>query len=317
MSNETSVTHTEHEPYSPSPFATQTASSGGATTTPFDSNIRSSTQEFNGTPLNSGGSAPSQLRSDTAALACVDSATDTLDQINEIVDRIADARGESTLQSLLHDGAMLLGAEHAFFVSFTKSRGHQSARRFMLACDPAWCRDYVESGLATHDPWLAYAANHSQPIVASSLKICDQNRQRAVDLAARHGFVSAVLAPAHTGPRHSSVSLLCLGSATPGHFEASRAVRLRCGARTLACEIHGWWLRRAQEELVATSHITDAELDLLRRQCLGQTSKRIAAELRVTKSSINSRFQRLNSKLGVPNRRTAARLLSECGVALD
>jgi hypothetical protein len=36
----------------------------------------------------------------------------------------------------------------------------------------------------------------------------------------------------------------------------------------------------------------------------------------VSRSSINSRFQRMNSRLGVANRKMAARLVAECGLIL-
>ena len=85
----------------------------------------------------------------------------------------------------------------------------------------------------------------------------------------------------------------------------------------LACELHEWWLARLRNELMARARITEGDLELLRHQCLGHSSKRIAAELRVSRSSINSRFQRMNSRLGVTNRRMAARLAVECGLILS
>ncbi len=73
---------------------------------------------------------------------------------------------------------------------------------------------------------------------------------------------------------------------------------------------------RIRRELIARAHITLSDLALLRHQCQGHSSKRIAAELHVSRSSINSRFQRMNTKLGVPNRKMAARLAAECGLIL-
>ena len=135
-----------------------------------------------------------------------------------------------------------------------------------------------------------------------------------IDLAVQNGFASAVLVPAHSGAGHSRISLLCLGSSRPGYFEGEGFGRFKLGARTLASEFHDWWLARTRRDLVVKARITRDDLELLRHQRQGHGSKRIAAELHVSKSSINSRFQRMISKLGVPNRKAAARLASECGL---
>ena len=80
--------------------------------------------------------------------------------------------------------------------------------------------------------------------------------------------------------------------------------------------MHDWWLARIRRELIVKARITQADLELLRHEYQGHSSKRIAAELQVSKSSTNSRFQRMNMKLGVPNRRLAARLAVECGLLI-
>jgi DNA-binding CsgD family transcriptional regulator len=180
-----------------------------------------------------------------------------------------------------------------------------------------FCRaDYLDAGCFAHDPWLAYAAHHSEPIAASSLPVLDAEGQRVIALAQQNGFASAALVPAHSGTGHSRISLLCLGSTSPAFFEGEGFGRFRLGARLIAAELHDWWLARIRRELIVKARITQADLELLRHEHQGHSSKRIAAELHVSKSSINSRFQRMNMKLGVPNRRLAARLAVECGLLI-
>jgi DNA-binding CsgD family transcriptional regulator len=214
----------------------------------------------------------------------------------------------------LREGAFALGAQSAVFVSFIRDNADLSACRFMLACEPGWCQRYLDAGCFAHDPWLAYAAHHSEPIVASALPVRDAEGQQVVALAVQNGFASAALVPAHSGAGHSRISLLCLGSETPGFFEGAGFGRFRLGARLLAAELHDWWLARIRRELILKARITPGDLELLRHERQGHSSKRIAAELQVSKSSINSRFQRMNIKLGVPNRRLAAKLTLECGL---
>jgi len=237
-------------------------------------------------------------------------------RITDIALRMARATEQSTVHALLREGATALGAECAVFISFVRDSADVSACRFMLACEPEWCRRYLASGLLAHDLWLAYAAHHSEPILASKLNATAPLQQQAIDLATQNGFVSAVLVPAHSGAGHSRISLLCLGCSTPGFFADEGFGPFRVNARVLSMELHEWWLTRIRRELIVKSHITPSDLILLRHQFLGHSSKRIAAELQVSKSSINSRFQRMNTKLGVANRRMAARLAVECGLIL-
>jgi DNA-binding CsgD family transcriptional regulator len=234
--------------------------------------------------------------------------------VNDIAARIADAVEQSDVLALLQEATRALGADNAVVISFVRDDADLSACRFLLACDPAWCREYLALGAVVHDPWLAYAAHHAEPIVASTLYAAEPAQRQVIDLAAQHGFRSAVLVPAHSGAGHSRISLLCLGSDTTGYFEGKGFAPFKIGARILALELHDWWLGRIRRELVIKAHITPSDLDLLRYLRLGHSSKRIAAELQVSKSSIDSRFQRLIVKLGVANRRMAARLAEECGL---
>jgi DNA-binding CsgD family transcriptional regulator len=241
-------------------------------------------------------------------------ACDYVARVNAVIERIVAAQDQATALRLLRACASTLGAENAAFVSFVRESADISTCRFMLACEPGWCQRYLESNCLAHDPWLAYAAHHGEPIVASALHAIDLEARRVIDLASQNGFASAVLVPIHSGAGHSRISLLCLGSSQPGYFESEGYGRLRLGARLLAAELHDWWMARIRRELIVKARITPSDLELLRHEYHGHSSKHIAAALQVSASSINSRFQRMNSKLGVPNRRTAARLAAECGL---
>ena len=263
-----------------------------------------------------GASSHGPTTTSPASLSQRISAPDYAARAADLALRIARATEQSTVLTLLREGIGALGAESAVFVSFVRDEADVSACRFMLVCEPEWCRQYLAAGLITHDLWLAYAAHHSEPVLASALQASQPAQQRAMDLAAQNGFASAVLVPAHSGAGHSRVSLLCLGSSAVGFFEGDGFGPFRVSARVLALELHEWWLARIRRELVIKSHFTPGDLALLRHQLQGHSSKRIATELHVTKSSINSRFQRMNTKLGVASRRMAAQLAVECGLIL-
>jgi len=316
MSNGKTSQGADCEPSSRSPSTIHQASSDGAMATPSASSIHSSTPSSSALAASSGTPHPAATPTEIGTLAERIAAPEYLDRIGGVAERIACASGQAVVQALLVEGMAALGADNAIFVSFMRENLRVSSCRFMLACDPAWCRQYLDAGLIASDPWLAYASHHSEPVIASSLKVLEPERLRAIELATRNGFASAVLVPVHFGSSHTRISLLCLGSWQVGQFEGIPFGRFKLGARVLACELHEWWLVQLRNELMARARITEGDLELLRHQCLGHSSKRIAAELRVSRSSINSRFQRMNSRLGVANRRMAARLVAECGLIL-
>jgi DNA-binding CsgD family transcriptional regulator len=315
MSNEKKSPGVGCERSSPSSSRTRSTSSGGVTTTPSASSTRSSTSASSETPTNSG-EAATPAKPEGPTLARIVAAANYTDCVAAIAERIGEARDQATVHALLVEGVHALGAEHAVFVSFIRDNADLSACRFMLVCEPGWCQRYLEAGCFAHDPWLAYAAHHSEPIPASSLPVLDAEGQRVIALAQMNGFASAALVPAHSGAGHSRISLLCLGSTQPGFFDGEGFGRFRLGARLLAAELHDWWLARIRRELIVKARITQADLELLRHEHQGHSSKRIAAELNVSRSSINSRFQRMNMKLGVANRRLAAKLAVECGLLI-
>lgn len=235
-------------------------------------------------------------------------------RVSEVVEQIAGAPDGASVHRLLRRGVAALGAERAAFVTFVRGDSELTSCRWMLDCEPGWCRRYLEAGCFARDPWLAHAARESEPVVASALNIVDPAQRDVVALAIEAGFASAVLVPAHSGAVHARVSLLCLGHSEPGYFETAGLARLRVAARPLALELHDWWLARIRQELLLRSRITRTDLTLLEHQCLGHSSKRIADELNVSRTSVNSRFQRLIAKLGVANRKMAARLAIDCGL---
>jgi DNA-binding NarL/FixJ family response regulator len=82
----------------------------------------------------------------------------------------------------------------------------------------------------------------------------------------------------------------------------------------VAMELHEWWSARMRDDLIQDAHITVEDLALLSQEWLGHGTKAIARALRLTPASIDSRFQRINAKLRVANRKAAARLAAEYGL---
>jgi DNA-binding CsgD family transcriptional regulator len=241
------------------------------------------------------------------------SAPDYFGRVSEVVQRIPYAQSEAEAVELLSDAAHRIGADVAAFVSFLRDDGTYESFRFLLACDAVWCHEYERQAWYANDPWLVYALNHSEPVIASELQV-GSAQKAIVDLAVSFGFRSTVVVPAPSAGGLTRVGVLCLGSGTPGYFEAGGFVAVKIASRGLAMELHEWWIGRFKHEVMANARITDDDLVLLRHERLGHATKVIASALDTTASSIDSRFQRVNQKLGVPNRKAAATLAAEYGL---
>jgi DNA-binding CsgD family transcriptional regulator len=249
---------------------------------------------------------------ETPTLCAIVSSPGYAERVSSAAERIATAPDPAEAHRLLVEGVAVLGARNALFVSFVRDRQDIADCRSMLACEAEGCHDRPDAQRLLGDPWLAYAVHHAAPILASALPAADRGGQGLLASAQRPGFASALLVPAHSGPGHARIGLLALGCAEPRFLESEGLARFRIGARALATELHDWWQARLRRDLIA--RITPAELELLRHEQSGHGSKRIARALRVSPCAIDSRFKRINARLGVPNRRAAVRLAIECGL---
>ena len=184
----------------------------------------------------------------------------------------------------------------------------------MLACDPRWCHDYLEQGWFANDPWLKHATEFGTPVRGTDIEVKTPAERAVVDLAERYGFRSVMIVPAPSSGGMSRLGVLCLGSNTPGYFEGAGYEAVKVMARTLAMELHEWWLARIGQQVIDDCGLTPEDLALLGYEWHGLGSKEIAVLLHATQGSIDSRFQRLNAKLDVPNRKAAARLAAEYGL---
>lgn len=251
---------------------------------------------------------------ESRSLQEVTSAVDYFGRVSDVVGEIESARDPVRAVELLQEATLRMGAEVSVFASFM--RGHVSceSHRLLLACDPQWCIEYEQEASYANDPWLNYALDHTEPIRGSEIHVATQAQHAIVQLAERFGFRSTVIVPAPSSGGLSRLGVLCLGSSRPGYFEDEGYVAFRVVARSVAMELHEWWLGRLRDEWLATTGIAGADLVLLAHERQGRSTKEIARQLATSAGSINSRFQRLNAKLGVANRKAAARLAAEYGL---
>lgn len=227
---------------------------------------------------------------------------------------LATAVDEAQAVTVLSETVALMGADAAAFVSFVRDDASHESFRFLLACDPVWCLEYEQQAWYATDPWLAYALTHSEPARGHEIAAGSAQQQAVVELAARYGFRSALIVPAPSSGGLTRVGVLCLGSDRPGYFDDADYLLFKLLARSLAMELHEWWIARIKDELITHVRLCDEDLVLLAHERQGHSTKAICSALEMTPTAVNSRFQRLNAKLGVPNRKAAAQLAAEYGL---
>ena len=236
-------------------------------------------------------------------------------RVMTIVSRVAAARSPPQVLEVLHAAKIELGVDQAVFVSYIRDEDSHESYRFLLAADPRWCFEYQAHAWYGSDPWLMYASQNMEVISASMIPSRTAQQREITALAEKYGMVSVCIAPASSAGRNPRVGMLALGSAQGAFFKDEFAFGLfKLLAHSLAMELHLWWTAYERSELIDELHLSDEDLSLLRLELLGAGTKQACGELGASSASIDSRWQRLNRKLGSPHRHASARLAAKIGV---
>lgn len=228
--------------------------------------------------------------------------------------RVSRSADSGEVAALLAEAASLLGADAAAFASFIKDDETYESYRFIVACDATWCLEYESDACYMSDPWLDYARRHSEPVLADLVVARTDQERAVVDLARRFGFASAVIVPAQAPFGLTRLGALCLGSQVSDYFNSDAFPAVSFAATALAMRLHEWLIAQLRRELIDRSRLSEEDMVLLRHQRQGHGSKQIAQALNASSMSVDSRWQRLNAKLGVSSRNAAAHLAAEYGL---
>jgi DNA-binding CsgD family transcriptional regulator len=215
---------------------------------------------------------------------------------------------------VLGECASLLGVESAAFATFLEDDPWHQSYRFLLACHPAWCAEYQRIGWFADDPWLNYARTNTMPACSSQIPVRTERQQDIVDLAKRFGVEAALIVPVPAFGQISRLGVLMLGSAQADFFQSPHFAKYKVLARALAMELHDWYIASIRSEVLAAARLNEVDIEMLRCERAGISTKGIARQMAMTSSAVDSRFQRIIARLGVPNRQTAARKAAEYGL---
>jgi len=228
-------------------------------------------------------------------------------RILELLPGVATAHSEEFAVEMFSRVLRLIGADSGVFLSAIRDDAARTSIRSLLACDPRWATEYSRVDWHERDPWLRHALGSQAPVRGEELEVL-QREQAFVQRSATLGFASTVVVPAPSCFGAARVGVLILGSNSAGFFGGDGYQLIRIVARALAMELHEWMLQAIRDDLLERSQITPDEIDLLRHEAAGHTSKMIAAALNIKPKTVDSRFQHLRAKLNAPDRRTAMRI---------
>lgn len=235
-------------------------------------------------------------------------------QALDVIQQVSTSSDASDALEVLHAAKAVLGADQAVFVSFIRDDDSHESFRFLLAADPAWCLKYQQHGWFANDAWLLYAATQSEPVPDTAIPLRTKSQREARSLAKDYGVSSAYIVPAPASGGLSRLGVLVLGSDQAGYFNGPAIRSIKVLARSLAMELHEWWVRQIRSEIITTNRISTDDLQLLTWERQGMGTKEIADALGTSNSSVDSRFQRLNAKMNMPSRKATARVAAEYGL---
>ena len=213
----------------------------------------------------------------------------------------------------LSEATEALGGDAGYFMMRTHDEG-KDIRYVLLACDARWGIEYAAKDCSSNDPWFRHATGSSAPVRSADVS-CRSDQERAVvELAATHGFSRAALFPAPSPQGRSRIALLVIGSRDLTVWRRFESTAYRAEARHIAMALHESWVEEMRGEFIQSSELSALDLRILELELQGLRTKAIARHLKSTTAAVNSRIQRLNSKLRVTTRRSAALRSLELGL---
>lgn len=248
----------------------------------------------------------------TARAVPQDASTDAA-RILEFLPSIRRAASPELALELLWQVVRMIGAGSGVFLSAIKDDASRSSIRSLLACDPQWVVEYSRIDWHDGDPWLRHALENQTPIRGAEMSV-RPSEEAFIQRSSALGFASSIIVPAPTSFGAARFGVLILGSSNPGHFDSEGHALIQIVARALAMELHEWLLQAIRDDLLERSRLTPVEIELLRHEAAGHTSKMIAATANVKAQTVDCWFQRVNAKLNTPDRRTAMRVARLYGV---
>lgn len=185
--------------------------------------------------------------------------------------------------------------------------------RYLIGCDPQLCYRYLQNKWYAIDPLIDYALHNTSPVLASDVPSNSAGQLRMRLDAEEHGFRGCVVIPAHSSSS-ALIGVLYLGTNEGPESARQSLATHRNLMRALAIELLEWWNAKLRATNLDELELDDLDVELLCKARDHATADETAHELGITRSSVESRYRRLYTKLSVPARRNAVDKAVELGL---
>ena len=231
----------------------------------------------------------------------------------KIVKRIQHSESFHEIYSCLSDVRELFDVMDSLFIFFSPEDQTDETWRFLHDKNPDWCQDYESKYWFGDDEWVDYVRRATAPICDSALSVMRRHSGRASDFLRARGVQSTLLVPTGTDYGTAFVGCLFLFSPQKNYFENS-LVEVGVAAESVSSALYRWMLARQRVNLIERAGLVQEDITLLQMVQKGMSSKEASKELCKSIAAINSRWQRINSRLGTANRKQAAKLAMDFGL---
>lgn len=230
----------------------------------------------------------------------------SLEQAFDDVSAIRSCRAHVGVERITRRLVRFVGGEQYVFLSWEPAEGDGNERfRFLIGCSPVWCQEYNDRKWCVIDPCLRYAKTNSDPLFPRTLPLETEGQRELMAAAARYGFRSGMIVPAH-GPRGARVGLLYLGSEALADSVEPHMWRYRGLMTTLSLTLLTWHVEVDRLEALEGGPFDKTDLALLSYVARDFDTPTSAELLGIDAGEIDRRFRAINRRLKVTSRKSAA-----------
>lgn len=207
-----------------------------------------------------------------------------------------------------------IGATASIYTVAIPEDGPEPSSFSLFACHPGFAQEQCRLGPLLNHPWFRFARTRSAPATDQQIQPRQSSDTEAIELARRYGFTSCLIVPTASIFDPGRVEMLCLGSTRADAFEGEGARMVRTLARALAAELHDCVMRHLSESLREGARLHETDIELLRLEWQGLSTKEISLKTGMSTATVDSRFQRVNNRLQCANRKASARRAAAYGL---
>ena len=231
---------------------------------------------------------------------------------NDWISGIKGCETEADVEAVARQLVRFFDFQEFIFATLHKN-GEQEHYRYHFGCAPEWIYRYIKNKWYAIDPFVAYALQNSNPVLASDIPLTSPGQQRRMASANEHGFHSAIVVPAHSAATPWVGVLYLVSSAGTDHMQRSLDAH-RYLMRAFGMELLEWCDSKLYDNTMSDLDLDSLDIEMLLKAQCHLTAARAASELNITFSLAEWRYKQLLLKLSVASKQRAVEKAVALGI---